>query len=138
ITTRDNLQKKSNANDSAASELARLKQQLLNKHAELYSDDKLCPLCGIDWKAHASMLGAVEERAQKISDALGKDGKALVALIASMTTALAAIETYIQGREAILTSGYNDALHKALTEAKIRLPAIQQLAEQLKADGLQI
>jgi DNA repair protein SbcC/Rad50 len=138
ITTRDDLQTKNTANESAAAELARLKQQLLDEHAKLYPDDKLCPLCGNDWKAHASMAKAVEERAQKISDALGKDGKALVALITSMTTELATIETYIHGREAILRPGYNDALHKALTEAKNRLPAIQQLVERLRAEGVQI
>ncbi len=138
ITTRDDLQTKNSSNGSAAAEIVRLKQQLLDKHAKLYPDDKHCPLCGNDWKAHASMLEAVEERAQKISDALGKDGKTLVALITSMTTELATIETYIQGREAVLKHGYNDALHKALTVAKTRLPAIQQLAEQLRAEGIQI
>jgi len=59
-------------------------------------------------------------------------------LITSMTTELATIEMYIQGREAILKPGYNDALHRALTGAKPRLPAIQQLAEQLKTESIQI
>ena len=138
ITTRDDLQTKNTANDSAAAELARLKQKLLDEHAKLYPDDKFCPLCGADWEAHASMLNAVENRVRKITDALGNDGKALVALITSMTAALATIEAYIQEREAILKPGYNGVLHKALTEAKSRLPAIQQLAERLRAEGIQI
>lgn len=138
ITTRNNLQIKNTANDSAAAELARLRQQLLEEHTKLYPDDNFCPLCGNDWKAHLSMLEAVGERTQKIADALGKDGKALVALITSMTTELSALENYIHGREALLKSQYNDALHKALKEAKSRLPAIQLLAEQLKAEGIQI
>lgn len=45
ITTRNDLQAKSTANDSAVAELARLKQQLLEDHAKLYPDDKFCPLC---------------------------------------------------------------------------------------------
>lgn len=138
ITTRNDLQTKNIANDSAAAELARLKQQLFEEHAKLYPDDKLCPLCGNDWGSHASMLEAVEERAQKISDALGSDGKALVDLISSMTTELATIETHVREREAILKPGYNDALHKTLTAAKTRLPAIQQLDKRLRAEGIQI
>lgn len=138
ITTRDALQTKNNKNDSVAAELARLKQKLLDEHAKLFSDEKFCPLCGTDWESHALMLQAVEERARKINNDLGSDGKALVALIASMTAELTAIETYIQGQEAILKSGYNGVLHKALTEVKPRLPAIQQLAERLRSDGIQI
>tara|TARA_R110001583_G_scaffold164756_2_gene317244 strand:+ start:4831 stop:7158 length:2328 start_codon:yes stop_codon:yes gene_type:complete len=138
ITRRNNLQKKNTANDSAAAELARLKQQLLEEHAKLYPDDKFCPLCGNNWKAHLSMLEAVEERAQKIVESLGKDGKALIALITSMTTELSALENYIQRREALLKPQYNDALHKALKEAKSRLPAIQLLAEQLRTKGIPI
>lgn len=138
ITTRNTLQIKNTASDNAAAELTRLKQQLLEEHAKLYLDDKFCPLCGNDWQAHASMLKAVDERAQKIADALSKDGKALVTLTSSMSTELTAIENYIQSREAILKSQYNDALHKALKEAKSRLPAIQLLDERLKIEGIQI
>lgn len=138
ITIRNTLQTKNAANDSAVAELARLKQQLLEEHAKLYPDDKFCPLCGNDWKVHTSMLEAVEDRAQKIADALDKDGKALVALITSMTTELTALENYILGREAVLNPQYNDALHKTLQEAKSRLPAIQQLAERLRAEDIQV
>jgi exonuclease SbcC len=138
ITTRDTFQIKNTASDSAAAELARLKQQLLEEHAKLYPDDKFCPLCGNDWIVHVSMLEAVEERAWKIADALGKNGKALVALILSMTTELNDIENHIQGREAVLKSQYNDALHRALKDAKSRLPAIQLLAERFRAEGIQI
>jgi len=138
ITTRNKLQTKSVANDNAAAELARLKQQLLEEHAKLYSHDKFCPLCGNDWKVHASMLEAVEERSQKIADALDNDGKALVALFTSMTAELSALETYVQGREAVLAPQYDDAPHRALKEARSRLPAIQQLAERLSAEDIQI
>lgn len=138
ITARNDLQTRNTANDSAAAELAHLKQQLLEEHAKLDPEDKLCPLCGNDWKSHASMLKAVEERSQKIADALGEDGKALVALITAMTTELATIETYIQGREAFLKPEYDAALHNALTGAKTRLPAIQQLAQRLRSEGIQI
>lgn len=137
ITARDKLQIQNTVNESAAAELARLKQHLLEEHAKIYPDDDLCPLCGNDWKSHASMLEAVEERAQKIGDALSKEGRDLVTLITSMTTELSVIEIYIQGREAILKSGYNDALHKALIVVKPRLPTIQQLGERLRAEGIQ-
>ncbi|RJL50664.1 AAA family ATPase [Pectobacterium carotovorum] len=138
VTMRNDLQTKNTANDSAVAELARLKQQLLDEHAKLYPGDKLCPLCGNDWKAHALMLKAVEERAQRITNTLDKDGKSLVTLITSMATELAALETYIQGRESLLKPDYNDTLHKTLKESKTRLPAIQQLAERLKSEGIQI
>jgi exonuclease SbcC len=138
VTTRNDLQAKNKVNDRAAAELARLKQQLLEEHAKLYPDDEFCPLCGNDWKGHAFMLEAVEERAQTIANALGEDGKALVALITSMTSELTTLGTYVQGREAVLKPQYNDALHRTLKEAKTRLPAIQQLAERLKAENIQI
>ncbi|WP_426935270.1 AAA family ATPase [Pseudomonas fulva] len=138
ITARTDLHTKNTANDSAAAELAQLKQQLLDEHAKLYPDDKFCPLCGNDWKTHVAMLEAIEIRAQKISNALGEDGKALVALITAMTTELATIETYIQGREAILKPGYNAALYQALTSVGPRLPVIQQLLERLRTEGVQI
>lgn len=138
VTTRDDLKTKNTANESAAVELARLKQRLIDEHAKLYPNDNLCALCGNDWKTHALMLKAVEERAHNISEALSKNGQALVPLVTSMTTELATIETYIRGREAIIKLRYNDALHKALIETKSRLPAIQQLAERLRTAGFPI
>jgi exonuclease SbcC len=138
IAIRDDLNTKNTANDSAAAELTRLKAQLLDEHAKLYPDDKHCPLCGNDWKTHAAMLEAIEVRAKKITETLGTDGQALVALTASMATELATIETYILGREAILKPGYNGALHKALIKVKTRLPTIQQLLERLRDNGIPI
>jgi len=138
ITKRNDLQANNTANDSAAAELARLKQQLLEEHTKLYPDDKFCPLCGNDWQAHTSMLKAVEERARKIAYALGKDGKALVCLITSMTTELATLGSSIQDRETFLELKYNHVLHEALKEAKSHLSAIQQLAERLNAEGIKI
>ncbi|MBR9903549.1 MAG: recombinase RecF, partial [Gammaproteobacteria bacterium] len=69
---------------------------------------------------------------------MDKDGRALVALITSMTTELTTLENYILGREAVLNPQYNDALHKALKEATSRLPAIQQLGERLRSEDIQI
>lgn len=136
ITRRDKLQTQNTANESAAAELSRLKQQLLEEHAKIYPEDEACPLCGGDWKSHAAMLEAVGERAQKISDALSKDGRDLVSLVTSMTSELSAIQTHIQGRDAILKPGYNDAVHKALTAVKSRLPTIQLLGERLRSEGI--
>lgn len=138
ITIRNDLNTKNTANDSAAAELARFKKNLLEEHAKLYPNDKFCPLCGNDWKAHASMLEAVKDRAQKIADALSKDGRALVVLITSMTTELAVLESFILKRVSTLKAQYNDSLHKALKEVKTRLPAIQLLAQRLESEGIQI
>lgn len=137
IARRNRLQIQNTVNGSAAAELSRLKRQLLEEHAKIYPKDELCPLCGNNWKSHASMLEAIEKRAQKIGDALSKDGRDLVSLITLMTTELSVIQTYIQERQAILRPGYNEELHKALIAVKPRLSAIQQLGEQLRADGIQ-
>lgn len=136
ITTRDKLQIRNTANESAAAELSSLKQQILEKHAKIYPDDEFCPLCGRDWESHASMLEAVEKRALKISDALTSDGKDLVTLITSMNSELSVIKTQIQGRDAILKLRYNEGLHKALIAVKLRLPTIQQLNERLRVEGI--
>jgi len=138
ITIRNQLKKSNTSNESAAAELARLKQQLLDEHSKLYPSDTFCPLCGEDWKTHSAMIEAIEERTKAISDALSNDGKTLVALITSITSELSILETYIQGREAILKPTYNEALHKVLSGIKPRLPAIQQLTERLAANGIQI
>lgn len=138
ITVRTDLNTKNTANDSAAAELAQLKQQLLDEHAKLYPDDKFCPLCGNDWKTHEAMLDAIEVRAQKISNALGENGKTLITLITAMTTELTSIETFVQGREASLKPEYNAALYQALTRVGPRLTVIQQLLERLRTEGIQI
>ncbi|MBD8850478.1 AAA family ATPase [Enterobacter hormaechei] len=138
ITERNGLQKENTINDSAAAELSRLKQQLIDEHAKLYLEDQLCPLCGNNWQTHQLMLKAIEERAQIIADTLSTDGKKLVSLITSMTSELAIIEADIAEREAILKLKFDDTLYKTLTAAKPRLGAIQQLAERLTAEGIQI
>lgn len=138
ISKRNDINTKNTTNDSVAAELARFKQKLYEEHIKLYPDDNFCPLCGNDWKTHASMLAAVEDRAQQINDALSKDGKTLVILITTMTTELAALETLIQERVATLKPQYNEALHNELKKIKNRLPAIQLLADRLKTDGIQI
>lgn len=135
ITTRDDIQQKNSANESAAAELASLKRQLLEKHSNIYPDEDLCPLCGSDWKSHASMLEAIELRDKKINDALSKDGRDLANLITSMTSELNVIQSHVQNRDAILKSGYNDVLHKTLIAVKPRLSAIQQLDERLRAES---
>lgn len=135
IIIRDKLQMRNTANESAAAELSSLKQQILEKHAKIYPDDELCPLCGSDWKSHASMLEAVEKRAQKISNTLSSDGRDLVTLITSMNSELSVINTHIQSRDAILKLKYNEVLHKALVAVKPRLPTIQQLYERLRVEG---
>lgn len=137
ITVRNELQNKNTSNDTVAAELARLKKQLLEEHAKIYPDDELCPLCGADWEAHNSMVKAVEDRAKKIANVLSSDGQTLINLIASMTDELTIIDTHIQTRESIISPTYNSSLHKELIKVKFRLPAIAQLAEHLKSQGVQ-
>ncbi|MCJ1886731.1 AAA family ATPase [Pseudomonas sp. LA21] len=137
ITARNALQTKYTSNDSVAAELTRLKKQLLEEHAKLYPDDQRCPLCGEDWEAHNLMLEAVDERADQISKELSADGQTLITLITSMTDEMAVINAHVQARAASLAPTYNSALHKALTKVKVRLPAIIQLAEKLKSEGIQ-
>ncbi|MBF5040334.1 AAA family ATPase [Methylophilus sp. 13] len=137
ITARNKLQTQNTANESAAAELARLKQQLLEEHSRIYPDDEFCPLCGTDWNSHASLLEAVEVRAHKIGEALSKDGRDLVALTTSLSSELSVIEAYIHEREAEFNVGYNDALHKALIEVRSRLSTIQQMGERLKSEGIE-
>lgn len=138
ITARNKLQTLNSANETAAAELTRLKQQLLEQHSRLNPNDELCPLCGNDWKTHSLLLEAVEIRARKIEEALSKHGRELVTLISSMTSELSSVELYIQEREAMGRSGYSDALHKALLAVKNRIYIIQQLSDRLKTQGIQI
>ncbi|ELY21981.1 AAA family ATPase [Halomonas profundus] len=138
IVTRDALQKKSNSNANAATELNLLKVALLAEHAKLYADDKHCPLCGADWQAHDNMLQKIELRTKQINDALSADGQNLINLTGIMSAELATIEAQIQARHTQLSVGYNNALHNALLRDKSRLPAITKLAARLQALGVQL
>ena len=138
IVTRDELQKKSSANASAATELNRLKEELVAEHTKLYADDQHCPLCGADWKSHDTMLQKIELRSKFINDALSADGQALINLTRVMADELAMIENQIQTREAQLSVGYDPSLHEALLHDKTRLPNIKRLAARLHDLGVQI
>ncbi|WP_407160980.1 AAA family ATPase [Aeromonas caviae] len=138
IVTRDVLQQKSNSNANAATELNRLKTELLAEHAKLYADDQHCPLCGADWQAHDNMLQKIELRSKQVNDTLSADGQTLISLTGLMTAELAMIEAQIQAREVQLSVGYNNALHNALLRDKARLPAITQLAARLQVLGIQL
>ncbi|WP_234778957.1 hypothetical protein, partial [Pseudomonas amygdali] len=136
IEYRNSLQKTSNSNANIVAELDHLKTQLLDQHKKIHPDDQLCPLCGADWKAHKSMVEAIDERTKKISETLGQDGQTLVTLIGAMDAELTLINTNIQDRLKVLTSTFNPKLHTALTQIKARLPAITQLLESLRNDNI--
>lgn len=138
IVTRDELQKKSNANASVATELNRLKEELVAEHIKLYADDQHCPLCGADWQSHDTMLQKIEVRSKYINDALSADGRGLINLTRRMADELASIESQIQAREAQLSVGYNSALHEALLHDRTRLPTIKRLAARLHDLGVKI
>lgn len=137
IKERNNLQIKNTTNDNVAAELTHLKKQLIEEHAKLYPNDQRCPLCDKDWTTHNLMLNAVDERARKISESLSADGKTLVILITSMAAELATIDIHVQRLIATHSIAFNRALHEELIKIKVRLPAIIQLAEELKSKGIQ-
>lgn len=138
IVTRDSLQQKSTSNTNAAAELNRLKAELVSEHTKLYPDDQHCPLCGADWQSHDAMLQKIEFRSTQINNVLNADGQALINLTGLMSAELAQIGAQIQGRITQLSVGYNSALHSSLLRDKARLPAINQLASQLQALGVQL
>lgn len=138
IVIRDSLQQKSTSNTNAAAELNRLKAELVSEHTKLYPDDQHCPLCGADWQSHDAMLQKIEFRSTQINNVLNADGQALINLTGLMSAELAQIGAQIQGRITQLSVGYNSALHSSLLRDKARLPAINQLASQLQALGVQL
>lgn len=137
IESRNRLEDKSSTNANVVAELEHLKKQLLDEHKKSYPDDKMCPLCGADWKNHKSMVDAIEANTKQISDSLGQDGKDLVILIAAMDAELKLINTHIQDRLKFLTPTFEPNLHIALSRIKPRLPAIIQLLEKLQSENIQ-
>ncbi|WP_411749792.1 AAA family ATPase [Serratia marcescens] len=137
IESRNRLEDKSSTNANVVAELEHLKKQLLDEHKKSYPDDKMCPLCGADWKDHKSMVDAIEANTKQISDSLGQDGKDLVILIAAMDAELKLINTHIQDRLKLLTPTFEPNLHIALSRIKPRLPAIIQLLEKLQSEHIQ-
>lgn len=137
IESRNRLGEKCSTNANVVAELEHLKKQLLEEHKKSYPDDKMCPLCGADWKDHKSMVDAIEAKTKQISDSLGQDGKDLVILIAAMDAELKLINTHIQDRLKILTPTFEPNLHVALSRIKLRLPAIIQLLENLQSENIQ-
>ncbi|QXH44529.1 AAA family ATPase [Pseudomonas xanthosomatis] len=138
IVARDVLQQKTNSNATAATELSRLKAELMAEHTKFNADDQYCPLCGADWQAHDIMLQKIELRSQQINATLGADGQSLIKLTGQMTAELASIDAQIQAKQAQLSVGYNSTLHNALLRDKARLPSITQLAARLQALGVQL
>jgi DNA repair protein SbcC/Rad50 len=137
IESRNSLREKSSANENVIAELERLKRQLIDEHKKSYPDDQLCPLCGTDWEDHQSLVSAIEARTKQISESLGKDGKNLVNLIATMDAELKLIDTHIQDSLKLLKPTFEPNLHAELTKIKLRLPAITQLMEKLQSDNIQ-
>ncbi|WP_187229760.1 AAA family ATPase [Escherichia marmotae] len=136
IEYRNNLQKTNDFNANTVAELEHFKTQLLDQHKKIYPDDQLCPLCGANWKDHKLMVDAIEARTKKIAEALSQDAQTLVTLIGAMDAELNLINTNIQDRLKDLTSTFRPKLHAALTQIKVRLPAITQLQEKLKNDNI--
>jgi DNA repair protein SbcC/Rad50 len=137
IESRNSLREKSSANANTIAELERLKKQLIDEHKKSYPNEQLCPLCGTDWEDHKSMVDAFEARTKQISDSLGLDGKDLVNLIADMDEELKLIDIHIQDSLNLLKPTFKPNLHAALTNIKLRLPAITQLLAKLQSENIQ-
>lgn len=138
IVIRDSLQEKSNSNTNAATELNRLKAELVTEHTKLYPDAQDCPLCGADWQSHDTMLQKIEYRSKQINDALSADGQTLLTLIGIMATELAIIDAQLQSLKAQLSVNYNSVLHNALLRDKARLPTINQLVSNFQTLGVEL
>lgn len=135
IVLRNELQQKNNLNATVLANLIRLKANLLEEHNKLYPNESKCPLCGVDWHLHQTMLEAIEERSLKIANTLDVDGKTLVGLIASMDVELALISSHLQLLEESMTNNYNGTLHLALENERVRLVGLNKLAERLETKG---
>lgn len=138
ITVRNNLQQKNQSNSNIVAELVRLKALLLEEHAKLDPDDSTCPLCGTDWQLQQTMLDAIEDRSQKIANTLSVDGKALVNIITLMDNELVSIATKVHLNEITLSRGYNESLHLALENERVRLESLTQLVKKLETTGITI
>ncbi|ENJ1162052.1 AAA family ATPase [Escherichia coli] len=138
IVIRDSLQEKCNSNTNAATELNRLKAELVTEHTKLFPDAQDCPLCGADWQSHDTMLQKIEYRSKQINDALNADGQTLLTLIGIMATELAIIDAQLQSLKAQLSVNYNSVLHNALLRDKARLPTINQLVSNFQTLGVEL
>ncbi|CUB06467.1 AAA family ATPase [Marinomonas fungiae] len=138
IKQRDSIKSRITANESSVTELKILKSKMVEEHGKLYPTDKHCPLCGHDWQTHELMLSAIEEKAKRLEGILSQDGQSLVTLTSSMNSELASLELVIQERLKLVKPQYNEALHKALKQVRVDLPALQLLAKQLKERDLNI
>ncbi|HFU9135766.1 TPA: recombinase RecF [Escherichia coli] len=138
IVIRDSLQEKSNSNTNAATELNRLKAELVTEHTKLFPDAQDCPLCGADWQSHDTMLQKIEYRSKQINDALNADGQTLLTLIGIMATELAIIDAQLKSLKAQLSVNYNSVLHNALLRDKARLPTINQLVSNFQTLGVEL
>ncbi|EOA7959709.1 AAA family ATPase [Escherichia coli] len=138
IVIRDSLQEKCNSNTNAATELNRLKAELVTEHTKLFPDAQDCPLCGADWQSHDTMLQKIEYRSKQINDALNAYGQTLLTLIGIMATELAIIDAQLQSLKAQLSVNYNSVLHNALLRDKARLPTINQLVSNFQTLGVEL
>ncbi|PJL10874.1 recombinase RecF [Stenotrophomonas maltophilia] len=138
IIYRDSLQQKCGSNAKIATELNRLKADLVAEHVKFQPDDQHCPLCGADWQSHDGMLRKIEFRSKEINDSIDADGQTLLRLTALMAVDLASIDAQIQNQLQELSVDHNAALYKALLREKARLPAVSQLAARLQSLGLRL
>ncbi|SSR04197.1 AAA family ATPase [Acinetobacter baumannii] len=136
IIEKNALQQKNQTNSNIVAELERLKVKLLEEHDKLHIDDSTCPLCGTDWHLKQNLSEAIEERSLNIANSLGIDGKVLVELTMLMDQELAIVEKYIHESEISLLKEYNQSLHVALEEERVRLESLTVLSEKLSNSGI--
>lgn len=138
IPKRDSLQQKCTSNTNAATELDRLKAELLAEQAKIEPGDQHCPLCGADWQTHEGMLKQIELRSAKIKESLNSEGQALLDLLTAMSRELAQIDVQIQREREQSSAGHNSTLYRALVRERSRLPVVGQLAVRLRELGVRM
>ncbi|WP_292954583.1 MULTISPECIES: AAA family ATPase [unclassified Neptuniibacter] len=132
IAQRDNLIKATTASTTISTEIARLKDELVNNHFKLVADDKDCPLCGADWESHSSLLTAIAERAKAIESTLSIDGQKLIEVVKLISGALDVLSAKVTTRLTTINTTYDENLHQLLLTHKEKISLVQNLIKRLE------
>ncbi|AZZ75947.1 recombinase RecF [Pseudomonas sp. RU47] len=136
IKSRDLLNTSSAANAEVIAEISKLKNELLEKHFNIYPNETTCPLCSQDWQTHGKLLSVIEERSAKLSETLSEDGKKLVQVIESIGNVLLVLIERVTNDLKLERSSYDSDLHEVLRRHKEIIQRIRELGGQLTRRGI--
>ncbi|MHB2060169.1 ATP-binding protein [Pseudomonas monsensis] len=136
IKNRDRLNTSSAANAAVIAEISKLKNELLEKHFDIYPGGTTCPLCSKDWKTHEKLLSAIEEKSEKLSENLSEDGKKLVQAIEVIATDLLVLTERVTSDLKFARSSYDSDLHELLRRHREIIQRIRELGDQLTKRGI--